>query len=236
HLYFRSKPFRRESPESAKLVRSYYQARGKRCQKRIVGAGRPVREATNIAANADAQLDGKEIDPAGRKRRGPADQRKGNKSVNGRQISPQKLHSKLCVLGTYLCLRGSTWTGSEVARKGVGREDTFVDANGLILETRHEDAARDRKNRRVLPLQLSDVLIVKFETARFAVLGRQSLRWGRIFLLETLFAAHGNSADLKAPSPQAHATCWTFRIDQEAFRKVSVQPPPPTSRLPGCPL
>jgi hypothetical protein len=41
-----------------------------------VGAGRLVREATNIAANADAQLDGKEIDPAGRKRRGPADQRK----------------------------------------------------------------------------------------------------------------------------------------------------------------
>ena len=29
------------------------QARGKRCQKRIVGAGRPVREATNIAANVD---------------------------------------------------------------------------------------------------------------------------------------------------------------------------------------
>ena len=74
---FHSKLFRRESPESAKLVSSYYQARGKRCQKRIVGAGRPVREATDIAANADAQLDGKEIDPAGRKRRGPADQRKG---------------------------------------------------------------------------------------------------------------------------------------------------------------
>src|ERR1700747_1967493 len=50
-------------------------SRGKRCRKRIVGAGRPVREATNIAANADAQLDGKEIDPAGRKRRRPADQR-----------------------------------------------------------------------------------------------------------------------------------------------------------------
>jgi hypothetical protein len=30
-------------------------------------AGRPVREATNIAANADAQLDGKEIDPGGSK-------------------------------------------------------------------------------------------------------------------------------------------------------------------------
>jgi hypothetical protein len=52
------------------------QARGKRCQKRIVGAGRPVRETTNIAANADAKLDRKEIDPAGRKRPGPADQRK----------------------------------------------------------------------------------------------------------------------------------------------------------------
>src|ERR1700674_1000573 len=74
---FHSKLFRRESPESTKLVSSYYQARGKRCQKRVVGTGRPVREATNIAANADAQLDGKEIDPAGRKRRGPADQRKG---------------------------------------------------------------------------------------------------------------------------------------------------------------
>jgi hypothetical protein len=99
-----------------------------------------------------------------------------------------------------------------------------------------EDAARDRKNRRVLALQLSDVLIVKFETIRLAVLGGQSLRWGRIFLLETLFAAHGNSADLKAPSPQAHATCGTFRIEQEAFRNASVQPPPPRSRLPGCPL
>ena len=30
------------------------------------GAGRPVREATNIAADADAQLDGRDIDPAGR--------------------------------------------------------------------------------------------------------------------------------------------------------------------------
>ena len=72
-----SKPFPQESLDSAEVWRSsYYQARGKRCQKRIVGAGRPVREATNIAANADAQLDGKEIDPAGRKRGGPADQRK----------------------------------------------------------------------------------------------------------------------------------------------------------------
>jgi hypothetical protein len=34
---FHSKLFRRESPESAKLVSSYYQARGKRCQKRVVG-------------------------------------------------------------------------------------------------------------------------------------------------------------------------------------------------------
>ena len=41
-----------------------------------MGSGRLAREATNIAANADAQLDGKEIDPAGRKRRGPGDQRK----------------------------------------------------------------------------------------------------------------------------------------------------------------
>jgi N-acetylmuramoyl-L-alanine amidase CwlA len=103
--YF-TKPFRRESPESAKLVSSYYQARGKQCQKRIVGAGRPVREATNIAANADAQLDGKEIDPAGRKRRGPAEQRKGTSPSMGDKSLLKELHSKLCVLGTYLCLRG----------------------------------------------------------------------------------------------------------------------------------
>jgi hypothetical protein len=37
------------------------------------GAGRPVREATNIGANEDAPSDGKEIDPEGRKgRRGPS--------------------------------------------------------------------------------------------------------------------------------------------------------------------
>jgi hypothetical protein len=41
-----------------------------------------------------------------------------------------------CVCWRHTCaFEGSTWTGSEVARKGVG-EDTFVDANGLILETR----------------------------------------------------------------------------------------------------
>jgi hypothetical protein len=42
-----------------------------------------------------------------------------------------------CVCWGHTCaFEGSTWTGSEVARKGVGREDTFADANGLILETR----------------------------------------------------------------------------------------------------
>jgi len=54
-----------------------------------------------------------------------------------------------CVCWGHTCaFEGSTWTGSS-----------------------------DRKNRRVLALQLSDVLIVKFQTIRFAVLGRQSLRW-----------------------------------------------------------
>ena len=131
-----SKPFRRESPERAKLLSSYYQARGKRCQKRIVGAGRPVREATNIAANADAQLDGKEIDPAGRKRRGPAEQRKGTSPSMGDKSLLRNFTAK-CVCWGHTCdFEGSTWTGSEVARKGVGREDTFADANGLILETR----------------------------------------------------------------------------------------------------
>ena len=143
-----SKLFRRESPESAKLVSSYYQARGKRCQKPIVGAGRPVREATDIAANGDAQLDGKEIDPAGRKRRGAADQRKGTGPSMGDK-SRLKNFTANCVCWGHTCaFEGSTWTGSS-----------------------------DRKNRRVLALQLSDVLIVKFQTIRFAVLGRQSLRW-----------------------------------------------------------
>ena len=41
------------------------------CQRR---AGRLVLEGTNVAENADAQLDKKEIDPAGRKRRGLSDQ------------------------------------------------------------------------------------------------------------------------------------------------------------------
>jgi hypothetical protein len=41
-----------------------------------------------------------------------------------------------CVCWEYTCaFEGSTWTGSEVARRGVGREDTFIEANGLILET-----------------------------------------------------------------------------------------------------
>jgi hypothetical protein len=133
--YF-TKPFRRESPESAKLVSSYYQARGKQCQKRIVGAGRPVREATNIAANADAQLDGKEIDPAGRKRRGPADQRKGTSPSMGDKSLLRNFTANCVDWGHTCAFEGSTWTGSEVARKGVGREDTFIDAKGLILETR----------------------------------------------------------------------------------------------------
>ena len=123
---FHSKLFRRESPESAKLVSSYYQARGKQCQKRIVGAGRPVREATNIAANADAQLDGKEIDPAGRKRRGAVDQRKGTGPSMGDK-SRLKNFTANCVCWGHTCaFEGSTWTGSEVARKGVGRADTTL--------------------------------------------------------------------------------------------------------------
>jgi len=56
------------------------------CQRLIVGAGRPVLEGTNIAKNADAQLDGKEIDPAGRKRRGPSDQR--NQQVRQLALNP----------------------------------------------------------------------------------------------------------------------------------------------------
>jgi hypothetical protein len=117
---FHSKLFRRESPESAKLVSSYYQARGKRCQKRVVGAGRPVREATNIAANADAQLDGKEIDPAGRKRRGPADQRKGTGPSMGDKSRLRNFTAN-CVCWRHTCaFEGSTWTGSEVAREVLG--------------------------------------------------------------------------------------------------------------------
>jgi hypothetical protein len=101
-----------------------------------VGAGRPVREATNIAANADAQLDGKEIDPAGRKRRGPADQLKGTSPSMGDKSLLRNFTANCVYWGHTCAFEGSTWTGSEVARKGVGREDTFADANGLILETR----------------------------------------------------------------------------------------------------
>src|ERR1700722_10878207 len=62
--------------------------------------------------------------------------------------------------------RGEVWGVKTLCR---GKWADFGDTS--------EDAPSDRKNRRVLALQLSDVLIVKFQTIRFAVLGRQSLRW-----------------------------------------------------------
>jgi hypothetical protein len=52
------------------LVKTLSSSRGERCQRRVAGAGRHVREATNIGANEDAPSDGKEIDPEGRKGRG----------------------------------------------------------------------------------------------------------------------------------------------------------------------
>ena len=61
--------------------------------------------------------------------------------------------------------------------RGVGREDTFIDANGLILETRQRMPQETERIAEFLALQLSDVLIVKFQTIRFAVRGRQSQRW-----------------------------------------------------------
>jgi hypothetical protein len=70
HSRFHSKPFRQESPESAKLVKQLLsKPEGKRCQKRIVGALEDLFERPQISRQTRMpNLMERKSTPAGRKR------------------------------------------------------------------------------------------------------------------------------------------------------------------------